>query len=70
MSNAVICDKCKKAMYSDSRSDKDAYASFTIDYCRNQSWMHLCKACYRQFCAEFMRDITPEDFDNEFGGIE
>ena len=26
MSSAIICDKCSKAMYADSRSDKDAYA--------------------------------------------
>ena len=67
MSSAVICDKCKKAMYADSRSDKDAYATVKIEYCRGYSELHLCKLCYRQLCTEFIRDYTPEEFDDEYG---
>lgn len=69
MSSAVICDKCKKTMYDDSRSDKDAYATLKIEYCRNTSCLHLCKVCYRQFCTEFVRDMTPEEFDDEYGEV-
>lgn len=69
MSSAVICDKCKKAMYTDSRSDKDAYSVLKIDYCRGYSEIHLCKICYRQFRVEFVRDYTPEEFDDEYGEV-
>lgn len=67
MSSAVICDKCKKAMYTDSRSGKDAYAKFKIEYCRDYGEYHLCKSCYRQFCVEFMRGFSQEEFDDEYG---
>jgi len=70
MSSAVICDKCHKAMFTDSRSDKDAYAEFKIEYCRDFSQIHLCKICYRQFCTEFIRNCTPEEFDETYGEVE
>lgn len=70
MSSAVICDKCKKAMYADSRSDKDAYAYLKIEYCRGNSEFHLCKLCYRQFLVEFVRCYKPEEFDDEYGEVE
>ena len=69
MSSAVICDKCKKAMYADSRSNKDAYATLKIDYCSGYSEMHLCKLCYRQFRTEFVRDYKPEEFDDNYGEV-
>lgn len=69
MSSAVICDKCKKAMYRDCRSGKDAYATVKIEYCREYSELHLCKLCYRQLCTEFIRNYTPEEFDNEYGEV-
>ncbi len=67
MSKAIICDKCKKALYADSRSSKYAFASLRIDYGASNSWLELCKDCYRQFCTEFIRDITPEAFDDMYG---
>ncbi len=69
MSSAVICDKCKKTMYTDSRSDKDAYAELKIDYCRDFSVIHLCKICYRQLLTEFIRSWKPEEFDETYGEI-
>lgn len=69
MSSAVICDKCKKAMYTDCRSGKDAYATLKIEYCREYSELHLCKLCYRQLCTEFIRAYTPERFDDEYGEV-
>ena len=69
MSSAVICDKCKKTMFTDSRSNKDAYATIKIDYCRGYSELHLCKSCYRQFRTEFVRDYKPEEFDDEYGEV-
>ena len=70
MSSAVICDKCHKAMFTDSRSNKDAYAKLRIDYVDGLSALHLCKACYRQLCVEFIRDCTPEEWDDIFGNPE
>ena len=70
MSTAVICDKCGKAMYTDSRSDKDAYALIKIEYCRGYSEVHLCKVCYRQLQVEFLRHWTPEQFDYEYGTVQ
>lgn len=66
MSSAIICDKCSKAMYADSRSDKDAYAKITIEYCRDTSWLHLCKKCYRRFAMEYF-GFTEEEFQEEYG---
>lgn len=46
MSAAIICDKCHKAVYADSRSDADAYSTINITYNRETRVLHLCKACY------------------------
>lgn len=68
MSTMIRCSKCKKDMYADSRSDKDAYASLAWNYINGYSSYHLCKTCFRQFITEFMRHMTPEEFDDLFGG--
>ena len=65
--NLIRCDKCKKDMYSDSRSDKDAYCEIRIIYTDGNSTLHLCKSCYRQFRTEFVRDYKSEEFDETFG---
>ncbi len=70
MSEMIRCDKCKKLMYTDCRSDKDAYCKLNVTYVDGYSTFHLCKACYRQFLTEFMRIKTPEEFDEEFGEVE
>ena len=70
MSEMIQCDKCKKLAYTDSRSEKDAMCHMKIDYVDGLSTLHLCKSCYRQFCTEFVRDYTPEEFDDTFGRIE
>jgi len=67
MSNMIRCDKCMKVMYSDSRSDKDAYCSVSITYVDGLSFFHLCKDCHRQFYTEFLRFITPNEYDDEYG---
>jgi len=67
MSSMIQCDKCKKTMYTDSRSDKDVYASLASNYIDGYSSYHLCKICFRQFLTEFMRTWTPEEFDEMFG---
>ena len=66
MSEMIQCDKCKKLMYADSRSDKDAYCKINITYVT----YHLCKACHRQLLTEFLRTYTPEEYDEEFGEVE
>jgi hypothetical protein len=67
MSSMIQCDKCKKTMYADSRSDKDAYAELHTNYIDGYTTMHLCKICFRQFLTEFMRTWTPEEFDEMCG---
>lgn len=62
MSNGIICDRCNKAFYSDSRSDKDAYATIVVDFDRSQSYLHLCKSCYKEFYIEFS---SPNKTDNK-----
>lgn len=69
MSEMIRCDKCKKLMYADSRSPKGSYCSISVDYTDGYSRMHLCKMCYRQFLTEFMRTMTPEEFDDTFGEV-
>ena len=70
MSNMVQCDKCHEVMYSDNRSEKDAYAVVKIEYVDGYSHFHLCKSCYRQLRVEFMRNISAEDFYETFGDRE
>ena len=67
MSNMILCDKCKKMMYADSRSDKGDYCTVKIDYIDGLSTLHLCKVCHRQFLVNFTRIIKPEEYDEEFG---
>lgn len=68
MSEMIRCDKCKKLMYTDSRSDKDAYCKINITYVDGYSTIHLCKACHRQLLTEFLRtSYTPEEYDETFG---
>lgn len=67
MSEMVRCDKCKKLMYADSRSEKGAYCSIGIDYTDGYTRLHFCKVCHRQFLTEFARILTPEEYDENFG---
>lgn len=70
MSKMIRCDKCKRMAYEDSRSDKNEMCRITINYIDGFTELHLCKYCHRQFCTEFIRDYTPEEYDDQFGKIE
>ena len=67
MSDVILCDKCKKMMYADSRSPKGAYCKLRIDYTDGLTTYHLCHTCHRQLLTEFMRTWTPEEYDETFG---
>lgn len=67
MAQMIQCDKCKKLMYADSRSEKGDYCHIQIDYVDGHTSLNLCKICHRQFITEFLREITPEEYDDEFG---
>ena len=41
-----------------------------INYTDGLSVFHLCKACHRQLLTEFMRDMKPEDYDDDYGTME
>lgn len=66
MSNAVICDKCKKSFYTDSRSPKGAYCSMTIEYTDGTSFVNLCRECHKKFWVDFLEDCSSEDYDDCF----
>jgi len=70
MSSMIRCDKCRSLMYADSRSNKGAYAEIRIKYTDGDTGYHLCKKCLRQFYAEFMMDMTPEEFDEAYGSVD
>ena len=67
VSNMIKCDKCHKMMYSDSRSERGSFCEMQINYTDGLSVFHLCKACHRQLLTEFMRDMKPEDYDDDYG---
>lgn len=50
MSNMIICDRCEKLMYGDSRSDKGDYHLLSVDA---QPCGHLCKSCFTEFADKF-----------------
>lgn len=66
MSNMIQCDKCKKMMYADSRSDKCDWCTVSITYVDGLSTLHLCKTCHRQLLVDFIRIIKPEEYDDWF----
>lgn len=70
MSSMIRCDKCRSLMYADSRSDKDAYAEIRVKYTYGDAGYHLCKKCLRQFYTEFMKECTPEEFDEVYGFVD
>lgn len=70
MSAMIECDKCHKLMYQDSRTPKGAYCTVGVTDVMGYSIIHLCKTCYRQFRVEFIRDMTPEEFDEYYGEDE
>ena len=67
MTTLIECDKCKKKMFADSRSERGAYCVLSIDYTDGLSTYHLCNTCHRQLLTEFMRVMTPEHYDEYFG---
>ena len=67
MSNMICCDKCRKTMYADSRSDKGDWCTVRINYVDGMSTLHLCKVCHRQFFVEFTRLLKPEEYDEHYG---
>lgn len=58
MSNAVICDGCKRAMYADSRSSKNDYHLVTLD---TSHYYHLCRACYTRFMQDILHRVWSDD---------
>lgn len=50
MSEMIECDRCKKKMYTDSRSEKGAYVKMTADDpLMGYSVFHLCRDCFEAF---------------------
>ena len=70
MSEMIMCDKCKKNMYADDRSDKEDYCEIVVKYIDGNSRYHLCKSCHRQLMTEFIGDITLEQYDDIYGWRE
>lgn len=66
----IRCDKCKKMMFTDSRSPKGSYCKFTESYEGGYSTFHLCKKCLQKFHVDFMGDMTLGEFDDNYGAVE
>ena len=70
MSHMIQCDKCKKMMFADSRTPSGSYWDMKIQGKDGHSTYHLCSICHRQLLVEFMRVITPEEYDEEIGIVD
>lgn len=57
MSSMIRCDRCKKLMYGDSRSDKGDYYLISVNV---QPCGHLCKDCFTKFADEFFPYLKEE----------
>lgn len=67
MSELIMCDRCKKKYFTDSRSGKGAYCEVRTIYTDGNTNLHLCKECYRDFLVDFMENWGAEEFDNYYG---
>lgn len=70
MSEMIRCDKCKKMMFTDSRSPKGSYCKFAEHYEGGYRTFHLCKKCLQKFWVDFMGDMTLGEFDDNYGAVE
>lgn len=68
MSSMVKCDKCGKLLYTDCRSEKGSYCKVEITYTDGFHIMHLCKKCYIEFLVDFLKELTEDEFYDEYGG--
>lgn len=67
MSQMIECDRCKKKMYADSRSDKGAWSVVNTTWIDGYSTLHLCRDCHSLFLIDFLKLYTAEEFCDEFG---
>ena len=68
MSTMIMCDRCKKLMYADSRSNKGAYCSMNIQYTDGMTTLNLCRSCHKNFIIDFMELYnTQTEYDEDFG---
>lgn len=70
MSKMVMCDRCKAAFYTDSRSNKGDYCSIQIEYTDGLSSLHLCRKCHKELWVSFLGTMSDEEYDDEFGKDE
>lgn len=67
MSLVRKCDKCGEEFYTDSRSEKGAYALVTTRWLDGDSTFDLCRDCYKLFKIDFLGVQTEQEFEEEFG---
>lgn len=60
MSMMVMCDRCKKVMYADSRNDKGDYASIQLTHGNELIYFHLCSECHDALRTQFMKKLKWE----------
>lgn len=70
MSSMIMCDRCKSLFYTDSKSDKDAYCNFNIEYIDGLSHGHLCKKCHSEMLINFLKSYTYDEYVDAYGSIE
>ena len=57
MSKMIQCDECKKTMFTDSREEKGAYISVSVeDPLFGYSALHLCRKCFEKKFPWLMED--------------
>lgn len=68
MSTMIMCDRCKKVMYADSRSNKGAYCSMNIHYTNGMTTLNLFRSCHKKFMIDFMKLYKAQtEYDEDFG---
>jgi len=66
VSSMIKCDKCGAMFYQDSRSDKGDYCAMRIEDTQGLSDYHLCKKCHKELLVNFMKTLTPSEYDEVY----
>ena len=66
MSSMIKCDKCGAMFYQDSRSDKGDYCTMWIEDTQGSSVYHLCRRCHKELLVNFMKTLTPSEYDEVY----
>ena len=60
MSLMIMCDRCKKIVYADSRNDEGDYATIDLMHGNESIRFHLCSVCHDALRTQFMKKMKWE----------